>query len=437
MPSPIAQAMKQICDEKGLSYEAVLETVEAALAAAYRKDFGEKNQNVKVEFDPETGSSRVFDVKKVVSDEFVEEARRELEALEAARAAGEQVSEEQVKEGRVERAIAEARPGELVASGEPTDEEKYNPKLHLSLTEARAAKPDAQIDEELRLELPVPAAYGRMAAQTAKQVIIQRIREAERSKVFEEFKGKEGEFLSGMVQRREGRVVLVDLGRVSGVMLPDDQMPSEGYNPGDRIKVFVYSVQMGSKGPEILVSRTHPDMVKKLFVLEIPEVASGVVLVHAVARDPGSRAKAAVSSTQENVDPIGSCIGQRGSRIQTVIAELGGEKIDIVEWSDEPAKFIMNALSPAKPVKVELDQETKVATAMVASDQLSLAIGRGGQNVRLAARLTGWKINIVETGAVKPAEEGAETPAAEPPAEEAKPAAEVEASVAEEGAKQD
>jgi N utilization substance protein A len=421
MSSPIAQAMKQICDEKGLSYEAVLETVEAALAAAYRKDFGEKNQNIKVDFDPETAESRVFDVKKVVSDEFVEEAKRELEALETARAAGEAVSDEQMREGRVEKAIAQAKPGELVASGEPTDELKYNPKLHLSLTEARAIKPNAQIDEELKIELSIPAAYGRMAAQTAKQVIIQRIREAERSKVFDEYKSKEGEFLAGMVQRREGRVVLVDLGRVSGVMLPDDQMSVENYNPGDRIKVFVYSVQMGPKGPEILVSRTHPDMIKKLFALEIPEVASGVVQVHAIARDPGSRAKVAVSSTQENVDPIGSCIGQRGSRIQTVISELSGEKIDIIEWSDDPERFITNALSPAKPSRVETDPDTKVATVYVAPDQLSLAIGRGGQNVRLAARLTGWKINIVEVGGSR-----VETSEENPAAEEGSPVAETE-----------
>ncbi len=408
MSSPIAQAMKQICDEKGLSYDSVLEIVEAALAAAFRKDFGEKNQNVKVEFDSESGNSRVFDVKKVVSDEFVEAAIKEMEALEAARAAGQIVNEAAVKEGRVEKAIAEAKPGELIASGEPTEEEKYNPKLHLALAEARKLKPDAELEEELRIELPIPAAFGRMAAQTAKQVIIQRFREAERSKVFDEFKSKEGEFLAGMVQRREGRVVLVDLGRVTGIMLADDQMPNESYNPGDRVKVFVYSVQMGSKGPEILLSRTHPDMIKTLFAMEIPEVSSGAVVIHAVARDPGSRAKVAVSSTQENVDPIGSCIGQRGSRIQTVIAELGGEKIDIIEWNDDPIKFIMNALSPAKPLSIETDKEAKVATAHVAPDQLSLAIGRGGQNVRLAARLAGWKINIVEAAA----------PAAETPAEE-------------------
>ncbi len=400
MSSPIAQAMKQICDEKGLSYEAVLETVEAALAAAFRKDFGEKNQNTRVEFDPETGGSRAFDVKSVVSDDFVTEALKEMEALEAARAAGEIVTEEQVKLVRTEQAIAESKPGALVASGEPTDEIKYNPKLHIALSEARVLKPDAQIDEELKIELPIPAAYGRMAAQTAKQVIIQRLREAERSRVFEEYKGKQGEMLSGMVQRREGRVVLVDLDRVTGILLPEDQMPNEPYNAGDRVKVFVYSVQMGSKGPEILVSRTHPDMIRSLFMTEIPEVASGAVLIHAIARDPSARAKVAVSSTQENVDPIGSCIGQRGSRIQTVIAELSGEKIDIIEWNEDPGIFVTNALSPAKPTKVEVDRETKVASVSIASDQLSLAIGRGGQNVRLAARLTGWKINIVEAASV-------------------------------------
>lgn len=402
MASQIAQAMKQICDEKGLTPEAVLETVEAALAAAYRKDFGEKNQNIRVEFDQEEGASRVFDVKKVVSDEFVAEALKEMEMLEQARAAGETLTADQVKEHRVEKAIAGSKPGELIAFGEPTDEIKYNPKLHISLSDARAIKPDASLDEELKIELAAPEAYGRMAAQTAKQVIIQRLREAERSRVFEEYKGKEGQLIAGMVQRREGRVVLVDLGQVTGVMLPEDQMPNEDYKSGERIKVYVYSVQMGSKGPEILVSRTHVDIIRSLFATEIPEIASGAVVIHAIARDPGSRAKVAVSSTQENVDPIGSCIGQRGTRIQTVITEIHGEKIDIIEWNEDAAIFITNALSPAKPVSVTVDKETKIATVAVASDQLSLAIGRGGQNVRLAARLTGWKINIVETVSAAP-----------------------------------
>ncbi len=418
MSSPIVQAIQQICDEKGISYDAVIETIEAALAAAYRKDFGNKNQNIKVEFEAETGGSRVFDVKTVVSDEFVAQAIKEMEEKAAAAAAAAEAGIELPPEP-VEPEIPRVAPGEIVASGEPTEEEKYNPKLHLSLTEARAIKPDAEIGETLRIELEIPAAYGRMAAQTAKQVITQRLREAERFKLFEEFKGKEGEMLVGVVQRREGRVVLVDLGRVTGVMLPEDQMPTERYTPGDRVKVFVNAVAMTSKGPEIRLTRTHPEMVRKLFALEIPEVASGAVLIHAIAREPGSRTKVAVSSTQENVDPIGSCIGQRGARIQTVIAEMGGEKVDIIEWHADPAVFIRNALSPAQVAGVELDEETKTARVLVVREQLSLAIGRGGQNVRLAARLTGWKINVVEAeGAPAEGEAPAETPA-EAPAEDA------------------
>lgn len=420
MSSPIVQAIQQICDEKGISYDAVIETIEAALAAAYRKDFGQKNQNVKVTFEAETGGSRVFDVKSVVSDEFVEKALKEMEEKAAAAAAllaaGEPLP-------FVEPEVPKVPVGDVVASGEP-EEEKYNPKLHLSLTEARAIKPDAQIGDTLTIELEVPAAYGRMAAQTAKQVITQRLREAERFKLFEEFKGKEGEMLVGVIQRREGRVTLVDLGRVTGVMLPEDQMPTERYNPGDRVKVYVNAVAMTSKGPEIRLTRTHPEMVRKLFTMEIPEVASGAVLIHAIAREPGSRTKVAVSSTQENVDPIGSCIGQRGSRIQTIISEIGGEKIDIIEWNADAAPFIKNALSPARVEKVELDEETKTAKVLVARDQLSLAIGRGGQNVRLAARLTGWKINVVEAEApaateAPAAEEAAAEAPAEAPADEA------------------
>ncbi len=419
MSSPIIEAIKQICDEKGIAYDAVIETIEAALAAAYRKDFGQKNQNIKVMFDAETGGSRVFDVKTVVSDAFVEKALKEMEEKAAAAAAALAAG---VPLPLVEPELPKVAVGEVVASGEPTEEEKYNPKLHLSLTEARAVKPDAAVGETIQIELEPPAEYGRMAAQTAKQVITQRLREAERFKLFEEYKGKEGEMLVGIAQRREGRVVLVDLGRVTGVMLPEDQMPTEQYNPGERVKVFVSSVAMTSKGPEIRVSRTHPEMVRKLFMLEIPEVASGAVVIHAIAREPGSRTKVAVSSTQENVDPIGSCIGQRGSRIQTIIAEIGGEKIDIIEWNADPAAFIKNALSPAQVASVDLDEPQMTARVAVARDQLSLAIGRGGQNVRLAARLSGWKINIVEAEppAGEAPEEGeavaAEAPASEPSA---------------------
>jgi len=233
-----------------------------------------------------------------------------------------------------------------------------------------------------------------MAAMTAKQVITQKLREAEREIVFNEFKEHEGEILNGTVQRREGRIVLVDLGRTTGVMRPEDQNPSERYNLGDRIKVYVRQVGLTTKGPEILVSRTAEEMVSKLFEFEIPEVADGLVELKAIAREAGSRSKVAVATEDDSIDPIGACIGQRGTRIQTIIAELGGEKVDIVEWSDDPVAFITHSLSPAKVLSVDLDKEEKAASVKVANDQLSLAIGKGGQNVRLAARLTGWKINI-------------------------------------------
>lgn len=378
MASPLAQAIKQIAEEKNIAFPIVVETIEAALAAAFRKDFGKKNQNIKVEFDTETGRSRVFDVKTVVTDEFVAEA---LKALEAAAAEP------------TTNFIPPAPP----APGEP-EEPKYNPKLHLSLTEARAIKPDAKLDEEIRIELEVPAEYGRMAATTAKQVITQRLREAERNVIFTQFKDKEHTLIPGIIQRREGRSVLVDLGRGTGTMLADDQISAEEYRPGERVKVYVVSVVMGGKGPEILVSRTHPEIIRKLFTMEIPEVAAGTVLVKSIAREAGSRSKVAVSSTAENIDPIGSAIGQRGSRIQTIIAELGGEKIDIIMFDEDPAKFITNALSPAKIAAVELHEAERIAVVRVPADQLSLAIGRGGQNVRLAARLTGWKVNIIEEG---------------------------------------
>src|SRR3989338_1254214 len=419
MASPIMQAIKQISEEKGLPAVAVLETIEAALSAAYRKDFGKKNQNVKVEFEPETGAIRVFDIKEVVSDEFVAGA---LKAEEEARLAAEASAGEGAKKEE-EKAVRPSAPGEVVASAEPTEEVKYNPKLHLSLTEARAIKPDALISEELRIELEVPGAFGRMAAMTAKQVITQRLREAERSIIFNEYKSKEHEVLNAIVQRREGRVVLVDLGRVTGVMLPEDQMPTEEYRTGERVKVYVVSVQLTVKGPEILVSRTHPEIIRKLFTLEIPEVSSGVVVINSIAREAGARSKVAVSSLQENVDPIGASIGQRGSRIQTIIGEFGGEKVDIIEHDENAERFIRNALSPAKIVKVTLRTEEKTAMVEVAADQLSLAIGKGGQNVRLAARLTGWKINIIEA---KGGGEGEVAAEAAPEEEKEKPSESVE-----------
>ncbi|MFA6322169.1 MAG: transcription termination factor NusA [Candidatus Buchananbacteria bacterium] len=376
----IAEAVKQICDEKGVAVEAVIATIEAALAAAYRKDFGEKNQNIKVDFDLETGKIKVYDIKTVVEDLPPEAIKTEEElAEEAAKGQGEQ--------------IIEGAEGEEVR--------RFNPKTEIQLSEAKQIKKSYEIGDEIVTALEVPGDFGRMAAQTAKQVIIQKLRETERESMFSDFKGKEGQILVGTVQRREGNLVLVDLGRLTALLPPEEQIRAESYTPGAHIKVYVVSVNSTTKGPEVIVSRSHPEIVKKLFELEIPEIQSGVVQIKAVAREAGSRSKIAVYTDQENIDPIGSCIGQRGARIQTIISELKGEKVDIIKYSDDPKEFISNALSPAKITEIKINDAEKVATAKVAEDQLSLAIGKSGQNVRLAARLTGWKIDIVSDNGKK------------------------------------
>jgi N utilization substance protein A len=327
---------------------------------------------------------------------------------------------------------------------EEEKEERFDPKTMVPLQLARQQKPDANLGDEIRTELFPPAAYGRMAAQTAKQVIIQRLREAERDTIFKEFKGRESEILTGTVQRVEGRLVFVDLGHATSIMPPPEQVASERYQPGQRIKVFLVSVNTTPKGPEIVVSRSHPEMVRKLFAIEVPEISAGSVEIKAIAREAGSRTKTAVFSNQKNIDPVGSCVGQRGTRVQTVIGELGGEKIDIIEWSDDPIKFISNALSPAKILSIKVNPEDKSAIAEVREDQMSLAIGRNGQNVRLAAKLTGWKIDIVGEGqnledrrrereAMAAAKEGGTTtagPASEEPSTEATPATSAEAPAA-------
>ncbi len=391
--SEISTAIRQICDEKGLSYEAVIATIESALAAAYRKDYGEKNQNIKVEYDPETNLSRVFDVKTVVEDVPEEE----LAAIEA----GEELPAP-----------------EPAADGEGEEKRRFNPKTEIQLSEAKAIDKKYDIGSEIRTELETHDEYGRMAAQTAKQVIIQRLREAERDMVFGEFKDKEHEVITGFVQRREGRIVLIDLGKATGVVPPDEQVRGERYNPGERLKFYVKEVRVTPRGPEIVLSRTSDEILKKVFYLEIPEVSNGLVEIRAVAREAGSRSKVAVSASTENIDPIGSCVGQRGSRIQTIIRELGGEKIDIIEFSEDAETFIANALAPAKVEDVKLIPDERQAYITVKDDQLSLAIGKDGQNVRLAAHLTGWKIDIAGDGsapapAEAPAEEAVDAPAAE------------------------
>lgn len=383
MNNPIASAIKQICDDRGIPQEQVVEALEAALAAAYRKDFGEKNQNIKVEFDIKTGGSRIFDVKTVVEDLPPEEL-----------ASPEDSSTEKGENGTV--AIAED-----MTENEAEDERRFNPKTDIQVSEARAFKEDAEINDEIRTELIIPAEYGRMAAQTAKQVIIQKIREAERNLLYGTFKDKEGMIITGTVQRREDHRVLIDLGKISATLPVGEQIPRERYMPSERIKVYVLSVQETGRGPEIVVSRSTPQMVKKIFESEIPEVASGAIEIKKISRDAGNRSKVAVISHQDTIDPIGSCIGQRGSRIQMIIAELGGEKIDVIMYDEDQEAFIGNALSPAKVSSIELFPETKTARVMVAEDQLSLAIGKSGQNVRLASQLTGWNIEVHQDGVVK------------------------------------
>ncbi|MEA3463934.1 MAG: transcription termination factor NusA [Patescibacteria group bacterium] len=424
--SDLSNAIRQICDEKGLSYEAVAQTIESALAAAYRKDFGEKNQNIKVEFDPETGKSKVFDVKTVVEDMPPEEPSF-AEATE-----GKEVEKKEVKKLDDEKKISisltqskskkENLKGEEedLSSGALAEEEirRFNPRTEVQISDAKLIKKTAKIGDEIITKLSIPDAYGRMAAQTAKQVIIQKLREAERDMIFNEFKDKEHEVISGVVQRREGRVILIDLGKAVGILPSDGQIYNEQYDPNQRIKIYVKEVNSTPKGPEIILSRTSEEILRKVFYLEIPEISNGLVEIKSVAREAGSRSKVAVASVSDNVDPIGSCVGQRGSRIQTIINELGGEKIDIIEYDEDIKKFIINALSPAKIISVELNSERseeKKALVKVAEDQLSLAIGKDGQNVRLAARLTGWKIDIkgLAPGAPITPKDAKETPSDE------------------------
>ena len=381
--SEISSAIKQLCEEKNLDYKSVIAAVELALAAAYRKDYGERNQNIVVKFDPVAGTSQIFDVKKVVENLPEQEEAEMLQNLY-----NPNPKEFHKDETRGEMTVKEG--------AEEEEKKKFNPKTDIQIKEASILKHDVQVGEEIYTDLPIPDSYGRMAAQTAKQVIIQKLREMERDMIFGEFKSKEREVVSGIVQRREGRFVFVDLGKAIGLLPAEEQIYSERYNPNDRIKVFIKEVREGHKGPEIILSRRSDEILRKIFYLEIPEVANGLVEIKAVAREAGSRSKVAIYTEADNVDPVGSCVGQRGSRVQTIISELGGEKIDIIEYNEDAEKFIANSLAPAKVMSIELDEAEHKAIVKVSPDKLSLAIGKAGQNVRLAARLTGWKIDIIE-----------------------------------------
>lgn len=358
MPSQdeFASAIAQIAEEKGINPDKVIETIAAAIAAAYRRDYGKRGQDIRATFDPKTGRARIYKVMTIA---------------------------------------------EPIVTIEGEEAKIQNTDAEFTLAEAQEHKKDAVVGDEISFEVtPTDPNYGRIAAQTAKQVIIQRIREAERSATFDAFKDKENQILNGTIQRIENGNIFVDLGRATGVLFPSEQVPTEHYRVNQRIKVFLAKVELTSRGTDIILSRSHPGMMKKLFELEVPEVYSGIVEIKAVAREAGQRSKVAVISHQDGVDAVGSCIGQRGTRIQTVISELSGEKIDIIQWDDDAIKFIPQALSPAKVIKVELENDEHKAIVHVNEDQLSLAIGKRGQNVRLAAKLTGWRIDIVKTGEV-------------------------------------
>ena len=373
-------AINQICEEKGISKEKAMEVVEASLASAYKKEYGKKGQIIKVNLDEISGDMKVFQIKIVAEENDDEIENEKLEEI--------------------------------------TDEEKelkkrFNPDKNITVADAKEYKKDPQIEDEIEIPLPSKSNFGRIAAQTAKQVMIQKIREAEKESVFEEFKDKEGEVVNGTIQRAEGRNVFIDIGKAVGILYPTEQIVGEQYNIGQRLKVYIVKIDRDSKEASLILSRTSPDIIEKLFELEVPEIFSKTVEIKSIAREAGSRTKVAVSSNEDGIDPIGSCVGQRGSRIQTIINELGGEKIDIIEWNDNASKYIQHALSPAKVAHLDINEEKKSAIAYVEEDQLSLAIGKQGQNVRLSAKLTGWKIDILKEKVATDAKETKEIKAEE------------------------
>ena len=350
--------VSQLCQEKGISEEKVLEAIEKALASAYKKDYGKKSQKIESKFDMKTGALEFWQSKMVVDKDQI-------------------IEEEELEEGK------EVPEGKI----------RFNPERHILLKEAKKIEPGIKVEEELRIPLESKKDYGRIAAQTAKQVILQNIREAEKETILEEYKAKEGEVVSGIVQRVEKNSVYFDIGRILGILPREEQIPGEFYKLGQRFKLYVLSVEKGTKEPLVFLSRAFPKFISKLFEVEVPEIAEGQVVIKAIAREAGSRTKIAVLSKDEDVDPIGSVVGQRGARVLAVINELGGEKIDIIEYDEDPEKFIANSISPAKVLEVRAMQKNK-ALCIVPEDQLSLAIGKDGQNVRLAAKLTGWKIDV-------------------------------------------
>jgi transcription termination/antitermination protein NusA len=340
-------AIDNLAKEKGIDKEILLEALEAALISAYKKNF-KSATNVRVELNEETGKMRVFSRKTVVEE--VEDTQQEL-----------------------------------------------------SIDEAKEINPNYEVDDIVEVEV-TPKNFGRIAAQAAKQVVTQRVREAERGVIYSEFADREEDVMTGIIQRKDPRFVYVNLGKIEAKLAESEQMPTEEYNIHDRIKVFVTKVENTSKGPQIYISRSHPGLLKRLFEMEVPEIYDGIVEIKSVAREAGDRSKISVYAADPEIDPVGSCVGQKGQRVQAIVNELKGEKIDIVEWSDDPTIYVSNALSPSKVIKVLVNEEEKATKVIVPDYQLSLAIGKRGQNARLAAKLTGWKIDIKSESEAK--EEG-------------------------------
>lgn len=352
MNEDFIRALKELVKEKGISEELIFTTIEDAMVAAYKKNYANANtsaQNVRVSMDRETGEIKVFSQKVVC-------------------------------------------------------EEVYDDVTEISLEDAKEMDPRYKEDDIVEIEV-TPRNFGRVAAQLAKQVVTQRIKEAERKIIYDEFKEKEKDIIQGIVIRKDKDMVYVDLGKREGVLTVKEQIEGESYNFNDRLKLYIVEVKEGSKGPQIHVSRTHPNLVKRLFELEVPEIFNGTVEIKSISREAGSRSKIAVYSNDESVDPMGACVGPKGTRVQKIVEELKNEKIDIVKWSKDPVEYIANALSPAVVKSVEVDEETKSAKVVVDDKQLSLAIGKEGQNVRLAAKLTNWKIDINSVSQVENIEE--------------------------------
>ncbi|MFA6295287.1 MAG: transcription termination factor NusA [Candidatus Paceibacterota bacterium] len=394
----INSVVQQLEEERGIPREKTLEAIAMSLATAYKKEYGKKGQIVRASFDENSGSVEFWQVKIVVD--------RDKVIME-----GDEESEENLKDADVEDIKI-----------------RFNPEQHMLIEDARKIKRDTIVGDELIFPLEAKADFGRIAAQTAKQIIIQKIREAEKVSVMGEYGAKEGEIVAGMVERVERGTVYIDMGRAIGVIPYTEQIPSERWKTGDRIRAYLYAVEETPKGIVLKLSRSHPKFLAKLFETETPEIAAGTVEIKAVAREAGSRSKIAVISHDSHIDPIGSMVGQRGVRVSTVTSELSGEKIDIVEWNEDPALFIEESLSPAEVVSLELDENEHRAIVTVTEDEQSLAIGKGGQNVRLAAKLTGWKIDIKSTNGNELAEaEGDEEDEAEVVAKITEEKAEVKA----------